>query len=394
VITNLVGNAIKFTEGGLVALKVMEEGSDGVCLHFLVSDTGIGIDPAKQALIFDPFCQADGSFTRKYGGTGLGLSIVGKLVNLMGGRVWVDSIPGKGSTFHFTARFSPCSEAQPAQRAESRVELAGIRTLIVDDNETNLQILGRFLETWRMEATLSVSSLRALSLMKSAAAQGRPFELVLLDANMPVMDGFALADQIRADAELPQATVMMLSSSGLNAEAARCRSMSIDAYVVKPVSRSDLREAIATTLGLQISTSSEQQPGARRQFGPQERTLTILVAEDNPVNELVARRMLESLGHRVHHAPDGLAALSATEGHSFDLILMDVQMSPMDGLEATRRIRENGLRVPIIAMTAHAMKGDQERCLAAGMDGYISKPISLQELSRTLEMTTTSSKFS
>jgi two-component system, sensor histidine kinase and response regulator len=390
VLVNLVGNATKFTEQGEVALTVAREvgGPDERCLlHFAVRDTGIGIPRDKQAVIFEAFAQADGSTTRRYGGTGLGLAISVHLVTQMGGRIWVESEPGKGSTFHFTALFEVGPEAVESRTPAQIEALHQVPVLVVDDNATNRRILQEMLIHWGMRPVLANGGREALVALRQAAAAGSPFALVLLDGQMPVMDGFTLAKEIRRSPELASATIMMLTSGGQNGDVARCRSLGIAAYMMKPIKQSALLHSILLALGGTIARSrpaSVPAPAAVQTHGK----LHILLAEDNTINQQVAVRTLTKEGHTVVVAEDGLAVLERLETETFDVILMDVQMPKMDGFEATAAIREreqgSGRRLPIIALTAHAMKGDRERCLKAGMDGYVSKPIRREDLQQAL----------
>jgi PAS domain S-box-containing protein len=389
VLTNLVENAIKFTEHGDVNLSVaVKSASDTeLCLQCTVSDTGIGVAEAKQAPIFEAFEQADGTTTRNYGGSGLGLAIASRLVRQMGGRIWIESILGKGTKFHFTAqlgaRQTPAPDVQPADTSV----LEDLQVLVVDDNAMNRRILRDMLANWRMEPTVVASGAAAIVEMLRAAKAGTPYPLVILDAVMPEMDGFAVAEKIREHAELSGATVMMLSSAMPSGAAARCDALGVASYLTKPVSQSELLDAILVALGGPIETRLSALPtiaGQTRSSG-----LRILLAEDNVINRAVATGILEKQGHSLVHAATGREAVDAVEREEFDLILMDVQMPEMDGLEATRQIRklettEGGHR-KIVAMTAHAMVGDRERCLAAGMDDYVSKPLRKQDLLRALE---------
>jgi signal transduction histidine kinase/DNA-binding response OmpR family regulator/HPt (histidine-containing phosphotransfer) domain-containing protein len=380
VVVNLVGNALKFTEKGEVVVRVQTEPcpGDDVCLHCAVADTGIGIPPEQQQRIFETFTQADASTTRRYGGTGLGLAISSRLVQLMNGRIWVESTPGRGSTFQFTARFAPDRSPPARARPPQPVSLQGMPVLVVDDNATNRQILREIFGNWQMRPTLAEGGQEALAAMERAAAAGEPFPLVLLDALMPGMDGFTLAGQIMQHPELAGATVMMLSSAGRAEDAARCRELGIVSYLTKPVKQSELLHAIHAALG---QVAAAKGPPAPPRWAPAagRRSLRVLLAEDNAVNQMLAVILLEKAGHRVTVAGNGREALARSAEEPFDLVLMDVQMPELDGLEATAALRERergtGRHVPIIAMTAHAMKGDRERCLAAGMDGYVSKPI-------------------
>jgi len=395
VITNLVGNAIKFTEGGEVALVVARESptGDGLRLHFSVRDTGIGIPPNKQELIFEAFSQADGSTTRRFGGTGLGLTISSRLVKMMHGRLWVESKPGQGSTFHFTACFGVVARsAQPASPDESC--LAGTPVLVVDDNSTNRRILTEMLWRWKMKPASAASGLEALSMLRRASERGDHFELVVTDCVMPDMDGFDLAARIRDSPHLTDAVVMMLTSGERREDVARCREFGIRAHLTKPVRRAELRTAIISALSGRGSCEQDEDavivPAS--QSAPvvtQRSKMRVLVAEDNAVNRRVALRILEKEGHTVVLASNGKEALEALDMHVFDAILMDVQMPEMGGFEATAAIREKekggNVHVPIIALTAHAMSGDRELCLAAGMDDYMSKPIRARVLLDLLE---------
>jgi signal transduction histidine kinase/CheY-like chemotaxis protein len=386
---NLVGNAVKFTEHGEVGLRVEveERTSDEVRLHFTVSDTGIGIPVEKQQAIFDAFTQADGSTTRRYGGTGLGLAISSQLLRMMGGRIWVESEVGEGSTFHFTVPFKPGEGGGNGALAELP-DLEGVSALIVDDNATNRRILEEMLAGWRMKPTAVDSGEAALTAMEQAVASGEPFRLVLLDGHMPEMDGFMLAERIRDDARLGKTSIMMMiTSEGRGKDVFRCDRLGIASYLVKPVSRSELLDSILRVLGAPREAPSQER--APRSSPARQRCLTILLVEDNAVNRKLAERLLEKRGHTVVPVCNGREALAVLEHQSFDAVLMDVQMPEMDGFETTAAIREKeeatGIRVPIIAMTAHALKGDQERCLAAGMDAYVSKPVKPDELLSVIE---------
>ncbi len=389
IVLNLVANAIKFTERGEVSVRVrLEPGEEGSRLHFTVSDTGIGIPADKQRSIFEAFVQADGSITRRYGGTGLGLAICSKLVALMQGRIWVESRPGAGARFHFTVPFAAAAGMPEIVIEAPSSVLREMKVLVVDDNAANRRILEDMLTRWRMRPTSVADGREALAVLRDACAAGQPYELVILDAQMPDMDGFAVAERIRSDPDMAGATVMMLSSLDLGTEAPRCRDLGIKAYLVKPVSQSELIGAILKALG---STYALPRPRVRdaaaeepRQAPAANGKVRILLAEDNTVNRKLAVRLLEKYGFSVIAVPDGLAALSALQAEAFDLVLMDVQMPRMGGFEATQAIREreraSGGHIPIIALTAHAMKGDDERCLAAGMDDYITKPLHIQTL--------------
>jgi len=415
VVVNLLGNALKFTERGEIELKVRKEAEESrrVNLHFAVRDTGIGIPLDKQQLIFDAFTQADGSTSRKFGGTGLGLTISSRLVKIMGGRIWVESQPGQGSTFHFTTRLEKGTR-QGRLAPATTVDMLGMHVLVVDDNATNLNILGETLTRWGMMACLAEDGASALRELQLAHEQGHPFALVLTDAHMPGMDGFALMDCMKRDRRFADTSIVMLTSAGEPGDALRCRQLEVEAYLTKPIQQVQLQETLQKAMGQAkagahghplLQKSQETLQGTMGRW-PQSRVapatealaarpqrtdypagLRILVAEDNPVNQLLATRLLEKRNHQLVVVGNGLEALGALERHreeGFDLILMDVQMPEMNGFEATRiireREREQGGHIPIIAMTAHAMKGDRDRCVAAGMDGYVSKPIQVQEL--------------
>jgi signal transduction histidine kinase/CheY-like chemotaxis protein len=392
IIVNLVSNALKFTHAGDVVVQVTLESAavDAVRLHFAVRDTGIGISPEKQRIIFEPFTQADGTTTRKYGGTGLGLSICARLVELMGGKIHVESAPGAGSVFHFTAEFAPNCDSKVIRRRVPVTGLDDLPVLIVDDNATNRRILTIMVNNWRMRPTTVAGADEALAAMRAACDSGQPFALVLLDAMMPDVDGFMLAEQIQQRAEFASATIMMLSSGDQLRDAERCRALGVSQYLVKPVQQSELLNAILVALdGFKAHDSCR---AADTEPPPDQAStsagLRILLAEDNAVNQAVAMRFLKMRGHDVVVANNGSEALSALETESFDLVFMDVQMPEMDGLEATALIRQRekptGRHMPIVAMTAHAMKGDREMCLETGMDDYIAKPIESSDLDRVL----------
>ena len=388
VIVNLVGNAIKFTEHGevVVTVELAEELASMVSLHFAVADTGIGIPPEKHAAIFEAFAQADGSTTRRYGGTGLGLAISSQLVELMGGRIWVESEPGRGSTFHFIVRFGVGQAASVPVLPAQPTRLRGLRVLVVDDNGTNRRIVQDILSYWHMRPTAVASGAAALAELRRGGEAGTPFDLVLLDAMMPELDGFAVAERIRANQETARIPVLMLTSSGELGEIARSRALGIGSYLIKPIKQSDLLDAILNVLGSHTAeVASVPAPAVEIAVC---RPLRILLAEDNAINQKVVTRMLEPRGHTIQVVGNGRLALFALQRERFDLVLMDVQMPEMDGFEATAAIRarerETGDHVVIIAMTAHAMKGDRERCLRAGMDAYVAKPVERKELLATL----------
>jgi PAS domain S-box-containing protein len=393
VIINLVSNAIKFTHEGEVALKVQLEAREGddCTLHFTVADTGIGVPLEKQKIIFDPFTQADSTTTRKYGGTGLGLTISARLVGMMGGKIWMENGVDKGSQFHFTTRMRSQGDVVAIGTIAPPEILRSVKVLVVDDNHTNRRILEGMLHRWEMNSTAVEGGDEALAQVSNAQSVGKPYELILTDMHMPKMDGFELIERIRQRPELSAPTIMMLTSAGHRGDAERCRELGIAAYLLKPIRQSELREAIARVLG------AREQTGAitlitrysLQDARDPETILRVLVAEDNLVNQRLAVRMLEKRGHRVTVAGNGREALDALVKDTFDLVFMDVQMPEMDGFEATTEIRTNEKGTPrhqtVIALTAHAMKSDRERCLACGMDDYLSKPIRPQELDKILE---------
>jgi signal transduction histidine kinase/DNA-binding response OmpR family regulator len=395
VLVNLLGNAIKFTEQGEVVLHVTTEEStsdDVVVLHVSVKDTGVGIPRERQQNIFDAFTQADGSITRRYGGSGLGLTISSRIVELMGGRLWVESEPGRGSTFHFTAAVA-YAEAPPASTSQYTVALQNRPVLIVDDNATNRRLLEEMLRAWRMAPSSASNVPEALAALRAAEESGHPFHLVLADVQMPGADGFTLAAAIVSDPSISGPRIVMLTSAGQPGDGARCRELGVAGYLTKPINRTELRDAIVQALSAQEAETSRPPLVTRHSLREARPSRQILLVEDNSVNQLVARRMLEKTGHTVTVANNGREALAILEAASFDgfaCVLMDVQMPEIDGFEATAMIRERerrtpGVHLPIIAMTAHTMKGDAARCLAAGMDAYVSKPIHPETLFDVIE---------
>jgi PAS domain S-box-containing protein len=397
VLVNLVSNAIKFTQQGEVVIdvRVEEETSQGLCLHFAISDTGIGIPAGMLASIFNPFVQADGSTTRRFGGTGLGLSIAARLTALLGGRIWVESEVDKGSTFHFTARLG----LQPLSRSRllvpRPVNLQDLPVLVADDNATNRRILEELFLSWGMRPTVVNGGKAALAELHKATAAGQQFRLVVLDVLMPDLDGLAVAEQVQHGSEFGATRVLLLSSADWGDFPTRCRGWDRLVYLTKPVAESDLLRAIQSALGEVLVDAKGRkvlpaEPAAQRPpRGAPGQRLHILLAEDNPVNQQVSVLLLKKQGHTVQVAVNGREALAALERQSFDLVLMDVQMPEMDGLEATAAIRRKeqgtGLHLPVVALTAHAMKGDRERCLQAGMDGYVTKPILEEELQQAIQ---------
>jgi signal transduction histidine kinase/CheY-like chemotaxis protein len=386
---NLLGNAIKFTKEGEVVLtvrKAAEKDENGALLQFSVRDTGVGIAPDKLSKIFTAFEQEDTSTTRQYGGTGLGLTISSRLVEMMLGRIWVESDQGKGSSFHFTARFE-VSSAPLEQTVDLRLEaLRGLRALVVDDNYTNRRILHEMLLRWKMCPELAESGANAITMLRGAALEKLPYPLVIVDRHMPEMDGFTLLETIHADPALQSTAIMMLTSGDQPEDSRRCQELGVAEYAIKPVSQQELLKLILRALG---KVAKEEKSAASRTLPAPVplavvAPLRILLAEDNVFNQKVALGLLGRMGHNITVANNGLEAVELYSTSRFDLIFMDVQMPEMDGFQATKIIRQeqekSGIRVPIIAMTAHAMQGDRERCLAAGMDDYASKPIGRKDL--------------
>jgi two-component system, sensor histidine kinase and response regulator len=386
ILANLVGNAIKFTDRGHVAVHIREEAraEPRTRLHVRVSDTGIGIPADKIGTIFEAFRQADGSTTRKFGGTGLGLTISATLVRMMGGRLWVESEPDAGTTFHFTLA---CDIAESLEPAHATHGAANVRALVVDDNPVNRRLLIEQLTRWQIPAVAVDGGRPAIDALLRAAEAGKPINLVLLDANMPDLDGFAVAEAIQQHGELPAATVMMLTSSGQYGDQSRCRELGIAAYLHKPIRPLELRNAIDRALGAPARDSNGA-PSERIANRALE-AVRVLLVEDNAVNQRVATGLLTRRGHVVTLARDGREALDLVGRESFDVVRMDLQMPVMGGFESTAAIREReraaGGHVRIVAMTAHAMTGDRERCLAAGMDGYLSKPVDPRMLFAVVE---------
>ncbi|MEI7614075.1 MAG: response regulator [Betaproteobacteria bacterium] len=393
ILVNLIGNALKFTERGeIVATTTLDFANEKACqLHIQVKDTGIGIAKEKQALIFEAFAQEDGSTSRKFGGTGLGLSISNRLVGLMNGQMWVDSTPGQGSTFHFTLALE-LDTSQPVETFPLNIDaLAGKRILVIDDNATNRRVLCGMLQKWKIICEEVECGKQAI---QRVCIDQAPFDCLLLDVQMPDMDGFATAEQLLLIAPSRHAPrILLLTSSGARGDSQRCKEMGIDGYFTKPIVRDDLLAALQKVLGGALPTEeSTPELLTRHTLREDAVILSILLVEDNLINQRVASSILHKAGHQVTTALNGEEALQLLEGQCFDAILMDMQMPVMDGLEATRRIREKEAggeqRTPIIAMTANAMQGDREICLAAGMDDYLAKPIKAPELREKIELVT------
>jgi PAS domain S-box-containing protein len=397
ILVNLVGNSIKFTPAGEVTVRVdlQKEDDTGSILHFEVHDTGIGIPPEKQGSIFEAFTQADTSTTREYGGTGLGLAISSRLAQRMGGCIWFQSELGKGSTFHLVLSFAPGQSLERTQEPIDTSLLKNVPVLVVDDNATNRRILEEMLSVWKMKPILAGNGQEALSVLETSIAQQSSFGLIILDANMPDMDGFELASTMKRNLLRPETPIIMLTSSWVRGDADRSRELGIKSYLNKPIRRFDLLRAIKRALDKRGLEERAHPPLSNESTPKDDPGLRILLAEDNHVNQALAIHMLHKGGYSVTAAATGKAVLALLERQTFDLILMDVQMPEMDGFEATRLIRkgeESTTRhMPIAAMTAHAMTGDKERCLEAGMDSYISKPLHRKELLALVESLTLSS---
>ncbi|WP_437732750.1 response regulator [Sorangium sp. So ce1335] len=422
VLVNLVSNAVKFTDAGEILVRaevgsrapVAPDGADRpssadlcsgealgdvVVLHVRVIDTGIGIAPDKQRLVFDAFAQADGSTTRKYGGTGLGLTICARLVEMMGGKIWIESEVGKGSTFHFTLQLRALDGAARSRRPQLPRDLLGTRVLIADDNATTRRILTETIEGWGMKAVPVDSGAAAIAALSedsgmwalpwgkpggNAVGQSSSFGLAIVDARMPKVDGFAVVEHCRRREILKGRTIMMLSSTSAQADAARCRDLGVLAMVTKPVKPSHLQEAVFHAFGIPTRSALRSIDVRRALPGPRVRGLRVLVAEDNAINQKLMRRWLERQGHHVHIVENGRLAVEKIATGQYDVALLDVEMPEMDGLQAARAVRarerREGGHMPLIVVTAYAMKGDRERCLRAGFDGYVSKPVQVEEL--------------
>ena len=403
IVLNLIGNAVKFTDKGEIILVVAPEtsGQDPYHLVFSVRDTGIGIPREKQESIFGAFAQADGSTTRKYGGTGLGLAVSKQLVTLMDGRIWIESpvssgqiasggdAAGPGSAFHFTAHFKQPMTDSDARSHKPDIDISGIKGLVVDDNLSNLEIIMEMLESWHLSPIGTTSSKEAKDILSEAQASGNPFELVLIDSDMPETDGFSLAGWIR-DQKVLECKLILMITSLRDRRQVDMQDLNISWSITKPVRPSDLLDAIISAVVQQETSQEKQAPKRKSSQDRQMQPLKILVAEDTPFNQKFITRLLGRWGHTAIIVGDGGKAVTAVSKDRYDLILMDVQMPEMDGFEATSRIREleekKGEHTPIIAMTAHAMKGDRERCLEAGMDDYVPKPISSDALLNAIRL--------
>jgi CheY-like chemotaxis protein/HPt (histidine-containing phosphotransfer) domain-containing protein len=379
-IVNLVGNAVKFTDSGQVMLDVAVQSRDNnhVELHYAISDTGIGIPDDKQAVIFQAFEQADGSSARRHGGTGLGLAICKRLAELMSGRIWVESEPGRGTTFHFTARFEVSEEALPPTATMEC--LRGLSVLIVDDCSVNRRILCEMLRTWQMEPAEAADGDEALDTLRAAHRAGHPYAIAIVDSHMPRMSGFALAAQIKSEPNLSDTLLLMLSSGDGPGDMARCRHLGVAAHLMKPAKQSEILRALIVALGHAPTLSPQTVTAKAAQLPP----LRVLLAEDSLTNQKLAVATLQRLGHAIETVETGNSALDKLAAEEFDVVLMDVRMPDMDGLEATKIIRAKervtGGHIPIVALTANAMEGDREICLRAGMDSYMTKPMQAAQL--------------
>jgi PAS domain S-box-containing protein len=385
VLMNLIGNAIKFTEEGEVAVTagLVRQDGDRAWVEVRVRDTGIGIPAEQLATIFEEFTQADASTTRRYGGTGLGLAISRRLVALMGGELAVTSEVGRGSEFRFTVPF-PVEPPAPAPARAARPAVTARRALVVDDNETNRRIVRDMLGAEGIAVDAAASAGAGFAALRHAAQAGTPYDFAILDVQLPDRDGFALAAQIRAAPELAGLPLLILTSAGQRGDAARCRELGIQAYLTKPVVRTDLIEAV----GAMLAPAAPAAPViTRHSITESRRSLRILLAEDNPVNQQVAVAMLVKRGHQVDVVGNGREAVDAVAARAYDVVLMDIQMPDLDGFAATARIRAlpHGRGLPIVALTAHALSGERERCLAAGMDAYLAKPFKAHELFAVVE---------
>ncbi len=388
ILFNLLSNALKFTEAGEVSLEARPAVRDGqAVLQFSVADTGIGIPADQQKLLFAPFTQADSSTTRRFGGTGLGLAIAHYLVERMGGKIWLESEVGAGTTFRFTIPFLSANAPPGFIPAEiDPADSAKIKALIVDDNATSRRILGRLFAQWHIPAQSAADGETALQMMSRARTENVPYTLVLADYRMPGMNGMTLGRKIKADPRISTHLVMMLAADDANTTGPHCREAGFDTCLIKPIRQKQLVNAIKQAIA-KVSQAEEGQKKTAATPAPQpDETgkLRVLLAEDNVINEKVARRVLEQKGHIVTHAENGRKAVAQFQAQTFDLVLMDIQMPEMDGLTATRLIRQaeavTKTHTLIIAVTAFTTKEDEERCMAAGMDGFLTKPLSAKNL--------------
>ena len=390
ILINLVGNAIKFTEKGevVVGVDLASRRGDDILLHFVIADSGIGIPEDKQRVIFDVFAQADSSMTRKYGGTGLGLAISSQLVGLLGGRIWVESSAGKGSKFHFTAHFRPAPEAEKEAEREVRPHLAGRPILVIEDGASARRMIRQLAAKWGVEGVEASSADEAIVALDAAGDAKKPYAAVLLDGSLPGHDSFIMLDYIKDNPQIAQSMIMMMSTTSNRVDASPWLRVGISAHLSKPVKPRELAKKLLEVLGQAAQPSDQTPPADEHSVGAFRQTYRILIAEDNLVNQRVAIYMLEKQGHQVQGVMNGEEALAALDKGNFELVLMDVQMPKMDGMKATQLIRlrekDGGLHLPIVAMTAHAMKGDRERCLESGMDDYLSKPLNAKQLSDTI----------
>jgi CheY-like chemotaxis protein len=391
ILMNLIGNGIKFTERGEVAVRVRLEKAleNQVVLHFVVIDSGIGIKPEETTRIFERFQQVDGSMTRKHGGTGLGLSISNKLIRMMDGDIWVESEMGQGSKFHFLVSLGIQKDAALAGAA-GPPSLKDVRLLVVDDNKNNRCLLETMCSKWGMRPTSAETAMEALKMIEEAKNLGQPFEIVITDHMMPGMDGYEFARTIRErDLGESELKVIILTSMGTRGDAARCTQLGISAYLLKPVNEFELLDAVLHTMKQPAEVDGQKVLITRHSLRENKKSFEILLVEDNRINQVLAQRILEKWGHRVYVCNNGLEAVNVLDQRTFDLVLMDLEMPEMDGLQATRTIRDReritGGHIPIFAMTAYARDSDKKRCLDAGMDGYVSKPINIQELFQTIE---------
>lgn len=391
IVVNLVGNAIKFTKRGKIVIQVETDSQmeDDAFLHFSVSDTGIGISKERQQIIFEAFTQADSSTNREYGGTGLGLAITSKLVEMMGGQIWIESEPGKGSTFHFTVRFGIKKDSVEKPIPTDPVNLRDLRVLVVGSNIAYGVTLREIFTEWQMKPTVVEDGPSAFAIMERARDAGDPFSLIIIDLDIPEMDGFVFAEQLKQNPGLSEVTIMMLTSAGQRGDASRCRELGISSYLLKSVTKQDMLDVITAIVSTPPQGTEQYSLITRYSLRESRHQSNVLLAEDNHTNQRLARHLIENQGHRVVVAENGREVLAAMEKESFDLVLMDVQMPEMNGFEATSIIREKekttGGHIPIIALTAHAVKGYKEKCLDAEMDDYITKPLKKQSFLALLD---------